>query len=330
MALPVLDKTWQHDINQSITYTTNLGTAQALMFAIKESLTGFGTLPWTVVSSSNATTASAADNWASSADLTWTYSGSGAARSWIVLKQTGIAANFQICIHLFRNSTNSNVHQHLEVVVSHNSGFTGGTTTARPTAADEVIVADFSIATTGLWGVTNGVGHRLHVMQSTDGQCTRIVINQNNDGDPTCFMIFDKPKNPVTGWTQPWVAAVIGTTTTSVCTHAQVNALSSRVFSVGASTMNLYLSAEGIIDATITETQTVANSLDGSWPMAPIGLYSATASNVGRHGELFDLWFGSTARTNGDQYPSSGTLYQFTQFDEIIFPWDSTNAVAVV
>jgi hypothetical protein len=74
----------------------------------------------------------------------------------------------------------------------------------------------------------------------------------------------------------------------------------------------------------------VANSLDGSWPMAPIGLYSATASNIGRHGELFDLWYGATTRANGDQYPSTGTLYQFTQFDELILPWDSTNAVALV
>jgi hypothetical protein len=331
MALPTLSKTWQFDINQDINYSTNLGTAQAAMFAIKESFIGFASNPWTVISSSNGTTASAADNWASSADLTWTYAASGAVRSWIVLEQDGISAGFQICIHLFRNSTNSNIQQFIEIVVSPATGFTGGTTTARPTAADEQIVADVSVTGAGgLWGIANAVGHRLHVMQSTDGQCTRVIMTQDTTGTPVAFWLFDRAKNPVTGWTIPWVACVSGSSGTSVTSHPVLNDAATRTRAVGASLMTLFFTCEGYTSAMITENQTVANSLDGSWPMAPIGLYSATASNVGRHGELFDLWYGATTRANGDQYPSTGTLYQFTQFDELILPWDSTNAVALV
>ncbi len=336
MALPTPVKTWQVDPNNAVTYITSASaTAQRLMLGIKNALIGFGTLPWTVSGSSNSVAAGmdAVDRWTLSTNLVWTFLGSGAARSWIVLRQTGIGATFEICIHLLRSSTDSNNFLYVEMVASQ-VGFSGGSTTARPTAADEVIFNDLAGSapgTGGLWGSssTASVGYHYHVMQSTDGQCTRVVINQDNDGDCSGFMLFDKPKNPVTGWSDPYVVLGIGNSTGSVMTHAVVNDLA-KAYGRGSGTMSMYLTCEGTVSSMITEQQTVVNAFDASWPMAPMGLYSATASHIGRHGELFDIWYGSTTRVNGDQYPDSGTTYQFTQFDDIILPWDSTNPVTVI
>jgi hypothetical protein len=319
----------RHFINQSIPFTTNLGTAQALLWALKESLIGFDTLPWTVVLSSNSVSAGAADYWTTSANLIWTYA-TAAAYSWIVLQQNGIATGFQVLIECNRTNTNANNHQYLRVSVSPSVGFTWVSTTGPPTAADSPSLTDAtSVGTIGLWGPGNSIGHRLHVMQSTDGQCTRVFINQTNDGDTVGFWIFDKAKNPVSGWTNPWLAGVLGSNSASVPTVANLNDLSTRIMANGVSAMGLFLTGEGAVTSMVTEQVTVANSFDSSWPMAKMGILSTTASNVGRHGEVFDLWYGSNGRANADQYPSSGTLYQFTQFGQIIHPWNSLAAVQV-
>lgn len=93
---------------------------------------------WTIVRSNNGTTASAADNIATAADLS-------NVNSWFVLADPGGVR--QLCFARTGNSSN----HYWRFLYSVAAGFTGGTTAARPTATDEKIVfGDAVTATTGL------------------------------------------------------------------------------------------------------------------------------------------------------------------------------------
>jgi hypothetical protein len=62
------------------------------------------------------------------------------------------------------------------------------------------------------------------------------------------------------------------------------------------------------------------NDFNGEWPITTIGLTSQTAGAVGRHGQLFDIWFGSDF-LHGKTYPNT-LEKQFAQFHNIVVPWN--------
>jgi hypothetical protein len=66
-----------------------------------------------------------------------------------------------------------------------------------------------------------------------------------------------------------------------------------------------------------------ANDFDSSWPFFPIGIASTQASHRGRHGTLYDIWWGSSATASADTYPADGSR-QFAQLGNIILPWDGS------
>lgn len=322
MALPALSKTWQFDVNAAAASGVN-----AHWLRVKQSMTGFGTLPWTVVGSSNGVAASTTfpmdgvDRWTAVGDVV--IANSPSAHSWIVLKQTGISATgqgFQVLIEPRASSQ-------ITVVISPSAGFGSlatGSTTTRPTATDEYVIASSALSL-GQLGV--GLVSRVHCIQSTDGQATRIFAFHNG----FCLMAwaFDKPKNPVSGWNNlPWFAlcANTGSAVTDVASYAFFNALNSSGFAKQGSTpFNLYLTVEGFNSLTMGAGITFSNDLDGgSYPMCPIGLASTTVGARGRHGEVFDMWFGSTIVPSGDNYPGDASK-QFVQINNLIIPWNGTN-----
>jgi hypothetical protein len=129
----------------------------------------------------------------------------GVARSWIVLKQTNIFSTFEICLDCYTNSVGNVAYAGVYVGLSGYGttyGGTNGSTTTKPTAATEkTLIAPYNYFCNGIGNAA--FGSVMHVMQSTDGQCTRIILMYN--GDPTTFYLFDKPKNPVAGWTNPCI-----------------------------------------------------------------------------------------------------------------------------
>jgi hypothetical protein len=92
----------------------------------------------------------------------------------------------------------------------------------------------------------------------------------------------------------------------------------------GASNMNLFMTTEGKQTSSILTASAVANDLSSEFPIFPVGCYSETASNRGRHGSLTDFWAGLTVMTEGDTYPSTGTLKQFVQFGVLVLPWNQS------
>src|SRR5215216_3611359 len=128
-SLPALSKTWQFSLN---TIVTAQGTAdnnlRAYLRQVKNAMKAFGSSPWTVVGSSNGVAFSVndgVDRWTANADMPDS--------SWLILKQTGIAANWQLLFH--RVSTFG-----CQYFISPSAGFTGGGALTRPTATDLVTI----------------------------------------------------------------------------------------------------------------------------------------------------------------------------------------------
>jgi hypothetical protein len=334
MSLPAIAKTWQYDVNNILEPSGNdSNDAKTTLLAIKNKLIGFGTLPWTVLGSSDSVTAAldATDRWTTISNIVFASAGS---HSWIVLKQAGLLTNFQLLISC--NTSESHAGR-LLTYLSPNAGFTGGSTTTRPTATDEVQMSTGS--GNGLGGAFAGYGQfrrLLHVMQSTDGQCTRIVVHGDN-GKAVGWWILDKLKSPVTGLTYPAVGLVLS----QVGAPAQVNAMqyeyvnesnyvACRTPGGAAKTM---ISEEGRGYKDISSLQqtdllgqffTFPGDTNGKWPIAPVAAFNLDGGGSrGRLGTFFDMWGGSTAVGEGYSYPADGS-FQYAQFGNFIFPWNGT------
>jgi hypothetical protein len=324
MALPSLVKTWQFTyVNQAIaTQGSVLLLNRRLFRSIKNALIGFASTPWTVRYSCNGTVpgtgvaGDGVDRWAADTDLVWAASGNN--HSWMVLQQAGINAGFQICIDL-----NSSVAYQGSIIVSPSAGFTGGTTTARPTATDEIAVisaAQFTLH-------SSDVALKWHVIQSTDGQCTRIAVF--SAGALQAYASFEKPKNPVTGWSNPsWSMWNGGTSNmANLANISSSGTTSSGKFRMSATNGNLFVASEGHSTGQLSSLLSGANAASAEFPMFPAAMASVTATIQGRHGEFFDLWAAQTGTASGDGYPASGTTNQFVNVGQLIWPWNGSSAI---
>jgi hypothetical protein len=303
----------------AILYFSNQpGVPYYLNAAVSASTSGTLTSAYTGTGGSGQTT--------SATYLTW--AAGGTAHSWIVLEQTGIGTNFQI---LFACS-NANSYE-LNFWFSPSVGFSGGTTTADPTATDSVQLYGTNFA----WGVQSSanIQYKIHVMMSTDGACTRMLICQyggTNTG-PICtgYLSVEAPKNPVSGWTpSPAHVMWLGSNgTTQQLTYGNLyNAFNG--YARATSNFTLEWTGENQNGTLLVSDLSAPNDLNGEWLMQPIGLYSNTVGSKGRHGELFDIWWGvgNSAYTPfafGQGYNNAST-WGFVQIGAVIFPWNNVVA----
>lgn len=328
-------KTWQFDLNNLVLLDTTLNgrnahyDRRALLLGIKQALVGFASSPWTVTDSTNSTAAPiGTDTWSVPDDLEWRDDDGSAVFSWIILRQTGISATFELLITCEQDS-NSNDGAQIGAWVSQ-LGFTGGSTTVRPSnTTDE---REISNSTTQWWGSGanggSGLNYRFHVMQSSDGECTRVLIFVNDVN--TGFWMFDKPVNPNSAWTDPYVAVISGdnNSTTNQCSYSKFHdsaTVRSRFGTSGIDTA-IYLSGEGFGTNASGENFTVDNQIDGTFLANEMGLSSLTPTFVGRQGEMFDLWWGLTNAGTGKYYPEDNTK-AYVQVQHMIFPWDGSTLI---
>jgi len=333
MGMPTKEKTWQYGpsgdpsafLNQLTGDTTIDLTCKKTMWAIKESLIGFTTQPWTVVGSCDGSSnfdnipATSNDYWVAATNLIWGTTGN---HSWIVLKQTGVGSNFQICIEL-----KGVVPYYAVIAFSASAGFTGGALNARPTATDEVVVIN---SQDWHWGNTN-YAPALHVMQSTDGECTRIIACVNSTAN--MFVDISKPKNPSSGWSNPsimtWVRYQAGAG--EATSYAVLNDLANVFSYIGSDAAKHYMSTIGCVDRMNGQYIGGFNQLENAYEVYPIWLFATTASALNRrgtHGQIYDLWFGTVdGITTGDTYPGTGKEY--AQFGDLVVPWDGVSTPQV-
>lgn len=314
MALPTLEKTWQHNVNQSTVTSGNSYTdMRALMYKIKASLIGFGTTPWTVVSSSDGSAnAGAADYWASATNCVWDNSGSN--HSWIVLQQSGLN-NFQVCIDLNMGTGNPN---YCSIFVSYAAGFTGGSLTARPTATDEV-----TWFSTAQWvDISTPVDTVLHVMQSTTGENTRLYICSQSAVRACWF--FEKLAD--SGLANPVVSHLRATITTFTEFYNGTRWTGKK----GTTTFSAYTGSEYYYNTFVVNANSGAVSdISSAYPMTPLSAHSETATAKGRLGRFVDMWAGSSAFALAATYPAAPDNKQFIQLGQMIHPWGGTTPVIV-
>lgn len=328
MATPTNTKTWQFDVNNTVfaDSTTANGaffSARQRLFEIKELLinTDSFTTPWTVKGSSDSATSGASDLWVDANDLIWRADTGGAVFSWIILQQPAISAAFQLLIGCEEDSTGFDGKQ-IIVYVSQ-VGFTGGTTTTRPTATDEQRLRNYN----EYWGsgqVNTAYTSQTHVWMSSDGECTRIVIYIR--GTVTGYWAFEKPANPVSAWTTPYFACVRGdaNVTTDQTTYAKFYDSALMQSQFAGVDVTMYLSGEGFASAASGEILINAGQLTNNWSASSMGLTSTTSTFRGRNGELFDLRWGFKFQSNEVRYfPADGSK-TFIQLGDFIFPWDGS------
>jgi hypothetical protein len=311
MAMPTKEKTWQYNVNQ-----LPGGGSKPQLLAIKNSLTGFGVLPWTVWGSCNATLYGNNDGvnrWITTGDLNWVGEAGSTTRSWIVLKQTGLGVDASICYEMNTNSAT----QCITVVVFPTGPSVGGTTLVRPSAANEVV-----LLSAALWG-GSGTSTVIHAAQSTDGQCTRLLLCRL--GFVVAIQMFDRPKSPVDGWSPAIVMLALGTNASATqTTYALLNDSAASKGRIGSVASTFYMTSEGWGASTLGEQMTFPDDDTAEYPLSPAYLASDLVGVRGMaKGRLYDLWWGSTAVANGSTYPSDGSK-AFAQFGHLIFPWDGS------
>lgn len=344
MSLPTLQKSWQFSVNRTIAKvgTNWTATTADLLFQIKDALTGFGSSPWTVAYSCNGTTAGTAgdgvDRWASNANVVVS-AALTTAHSWMVLKQAGVGAgNIQILLNASPVSS-GDLSRGLALIaaISWNSGFSGGTTTSRPTASDEVVLVNSGVYSSSLGGTGYGDPRQcfLHVMQSTDGENTRFVVMSESTAIWLLCVETPTPRglsisNPVVtlhGAVQTsaaWPQA--GWTAQSLCTVANATVK----MPIAGTKYDMWCTMEGDASGLMHNRANVganANDLTSEWPMFPIGFACATTGARGIIGSIKDMWFGSSGVPNGDTYDASSRT--FAQFGQVIVPWDGTNVPVI-
>lgn len=320
MTLPTKVKTWQYSVNNLNTVVpgdTIVTVNQRLLFGIKTALISMATNPWTVVSSSDGVTAGAGDKWLTSANLNWNSAGS--AHSWIVLKQTGVAANYQIMLGCTAGTSTTTYN--MSIAVSPSAGFTGSSITADPTATDQI-----NLASGALWANGNTIANSVyHVMQSTDGQITRVLITAH--GFLSGFWNFERPFNPATGWSNPCIQllSATGTITSNAATYTLLNGTANSLFRHVSTNYSAYLTSEGFINTHSGGQLSVApNDLDHEFSFWPIGIMSTTSGARGRHGGLTDLYWGLPGtHPTGTTFPHT-LAHTWAQFSHLIFPWNGT------
>lgn len=331
--LQAASKTYEFDKEASI------ATEAAVLFELKNLLVGDGattfTTPWTTIASSDGVTADATDRWLDSGDIV--FENPGVAHSWWRGRQTGVDAGFEIIIEADKNPAGGSDAWHM--VISE-TGFSGGSITARPTAADEVEPVeggeDMLIVNSHNLAVDAA---NLYLQMSGDGSVTRWMIFV--DGILLHFVDIQVPIISATNWTIPWTAIVAVQYHASgadapQCTFAQLAAEDppTRVYSrAGGIESPLFLTGEAAgTDAGgeqllgIAQTFTNALEPEGAWPTFPIGLYSETFESQGRIGQLTDLWWGSATLATGNHYPGD-TTKTFVHLDDLVSPWDGTTIV---
>lgn len=315
MALPTPEKTWLLDANVSCpAQGSACATNRYFLLELKDTLIA-GTSAWAVKGSSDSATAGMddVDRWVDVGDLIW---GTGN-HSWIVLEQSNIATGFQICIDLGLTATVCNAGY---IYVSPSAGFTGGAINARPTATDEYSVL---ATTTDLLVLVTDTGTVLDVWRSSDGQCWRIC--RFSASAAIVFATIDKAKNPVAGWSAPHVVSWRGNPTYA----ALWDSANAKTRIVG-NNVSVFLTTEGCGANAAGEQINVVGDVDAGYLISPIGVLCTTAGSRGRHGQLFDLWYGPNANVNtGDTYPNDASR-QFIQVGHLVLPWDGSLPIIAI
>jgi hypothetical protein len=305
-ALPVYSKSWQFNCNNLIAAQgANLADMRLLWRTIKNQMLAIGLFPWNVKYSCNSVTAGVpgdgVDRWVTDSNLVWNQA--GGAHSWIVLGQPAILSTTQILISL--SPVSGGNQQNFRYAIS-NAGFTGGTTSNDPTATDAVAVIASNTP-----NFSTDLAMRWTIEETTDGQCTRIIIFAG--GNLVMAGFIDKLANPTAGTPGYANGGVIGFTPSAGL--ALINAGTSNHNGVSTTVNASWESASALA---------IPSEISGAWDLFPMAACGMSVGGRGRLGTFQDMWVGSSGIATGDVYPATGTpINQFIQIGQVVMPWNN-------
>jgi hypothetical protein len=212
---------------------------------------------------------------------------------------------------------------HFTFVISYSAGFTGGSTTARPTATDEYVVGSSYLVSD--FGAAQAMG--ANVMKTTSGKCTRIFISAQS-GIYKGVFIFEEPKNVPSWWDKPYIACAKGGTAGGgfPFTYGNFNTAANLVAEVETWNGAAYVTAEGAGDVLGKSTQFSTADYNNEWICGTVGLLASSANPRGFLGEMRDIWWVSDDLPDGTYMPSDGSK-QFVVIGDILQPWDGSAIV---
>lgn len=303
MAVPVVQHTWQHSLNNAIssdgTQSGNDGTKDRrdLIFGIVDKLRNGGTftVPWLVRQSCNAAAVNASgDNWSTVADVLWDTSGN--THSWIVLENT--ALGIFLIIDLLQGAAQDGAV--LEMGVSKTNP-TGGTTTAAPTSTDTMPLINTGLGSTeaSAWGAASetgtSVGHAwvYHVQMTNDGLSTHVLIWYNNI--PIGTWILELPAGSPTAWANGVVCVFLADTSETLDPVLNAEWLEK------AQTYNMFmyhsprLTSDSGGTSRDAPTAPILNSIDSGFDgLSPV-LFNSSAHPLTGDYQVQPFWWGSNA-----------------------------------
>lgn len=332
--IPSLLKSWTVSANNEVTASNYIDMDRSVLLFIKNSmLTLVSGAAWTVVGSSDGTTASmidGVDRWTSTSKINWSWSPNPF--SWIILQQSAIAPNFQVLFSCYHNSEGR-----FRIYIAP-GGFVSGTTTVEPTAVDKVAIPTETTWSEYPFGIDNQtitvnsamVPAYMNAFFSNDGTVTRFTCCYN--GSYKGMMGFEKPINAPVEWTSASFA---------YCDWA------------GRSYWNAYynfdwydrqgykgyISGSSVVFDLVSEATsqggpsnfvnrmmlTTVDKLSNEFPFYPLGLYCNTSGRYGYQGDFVDLWhITNYFVTEVAVFPSDGSR-QFVKMGAYILPWDGSS-----
>lgn len=265
-------------------------------------------------------------------------------RDWFVVETANGA---ELCFWHYSNNI-SYEYEYAVVCISEN-GFSGGTTTTRPTATDELELIDGARR----WGPHVDPGGRtfyFNAMMSSDGHHIRFFTHCDAYWGSGLFWAMEPAKNPVTGgalipWNGNnnlflWRSCAATSTNTDILTYenfresGEVRAVIDKDGSAsGPYWPSMYMTSEGTLgtDGSLGKQLDVrANGLaEGNVYFWPIGLAANGTYIKGRMARIADLWFapdsGVWCRT-GATFSSAGSK-TFMRWGDFVWPWDGSSAM---
>lgn len=349
--VPVYD--WRYCVNIQVTDPDDETMRQHLLSRIVQCLLGQVactdnegaassiTTPWTVYYSCDGTTAGSAgdgvDRWTSDPAANINWNAAGSLHSWMVLVHEdffGVGVPLYLLLDCTQSSS-SYANAAMGVYFSA-AGFTGGTTTARPTAADErqILPSNGTYNNANWQGDYQGTDIQkvLHFTMTDDG--TKFRIHLCDGGFCVARWDLFRVEDPPAGWSTPVLMHIMGQTGVSERNVWNIN------WNTGGNGAQ-YLGRDGTLgnfgcyacipcystSETIFNTQP-ANSFDGTIMPAPIQLVADGGSVSGPIAVVPDCWWVYDGNGTGDHAENdAGEPRAFAQFGDMLIEWNRTTVI---
>lgn len=338
-SIPTPTLTWDTSKkNQAVAgQASTLLTNQTLQLSIKNALLGLSGITNTPTckgsSSSVAAGMDAVDRWAAATNIVTANAGS--AHSWFVFEFPGINDGSGHKLQMLWNMSGGQSNGYLcDIWCSAKAGFTGGSTTARPTATDE---QQINGAVTTQFGTNSIQNWKFDIIAESTGKIFHLVMCFSNVCPVYALIAAPTPTiDAVTtgqpsGWDYPWLLIWEGTNSVAnIVNSTQLFSFASRHLSRhGASALNTALEYEGGNFIQSGQPAAAANGITGQLPILGHGLWSNTAAGFGRLGYVPDLFFVSETAfaAIGSTIGSDDNHRLWFVVGSLLIPWTNDSTI---